>query len=170
MRQLVSECELTGKRTIFERQGRSVAILISWDEYLAQRETIEISNDAHLRARIEESDAEARKNALMLPEDLNGGQAPSPVRTGGAPVIQNDRIRIAESVEKEWNGLAAHERETALRALAKIDDDPIAGAPLFDPLHGIWSARPENLRILYRIFPEARFILILTITRVAEAP
>ena len=157
MRQLVSECELTGKRTIFERQGRSVAILISWDEYLAQRETIEISNDAHLRARIEESDAEARKNALLLSEDLGGR-------------VENDRIRLAESVEKEWNGLAAHERETVLRALAKIDDDPIAGAPLFDPLHGIWSARPENLRILYRIFPEARFILILTITRMAEAP
>jgi mRNA-degrading endonuclease RelE of RelBE toxin-antitoxin system len=82
--------------------------------------------------------------------------------------LGNDRLRIVESVEKEWAGLAAHERATVRAAFEKIDDDPIIGAPLFEPLKGIWSARLDNLRILYRIVAEARFVVILSITRVAE--
>ena len=35
VRELVSECELTGRRTLFQRDGRPVAILVSVDEYLA---------------------------------------------------------------------------------------------------------------------------------------
>ena len=42
-RELVGECEITGKQTVFAREGRPVAILVSFDEYLALRETIEIS-------------------------------------------------------------------------------------------------------------------------------
>src|SRR6185295_12158157 len=45
VRELVGECELTGKRTLFLRGGRPVAILASYDEYLALRETIDIVND-----------------------------------------------------------------------------------------------------------------------------
>ena len=71
-RELVAECELTGRRTFFQRNGRVVAVLVSHDEYLALRETIEISNDAALRARIESSDEELKRNAIMLPEDLFG--------------------------------------------------------------------------------------------------
>ena len=70
VRELVSECELTGRRTLFERDGRPVAILVSFDEYLALRETIEIANDVDLRARIDAAEAEVQRNALMLPEDL----------------------------------------------------------------------------------------------------
>ena len=80
----------------------------------------------------------------------------------------NDRLRIAESVETQWKGLAPHEREKIREALQHIDDDPIAGAPLFDPLRGYWSYRTEHLRILYRIVSEARFVVILSITRVAD--
>jgi len=47
-----------------------VAILVSYDEYLALRETIEIGNDADLRARIDAAEDEVRRNALILPEDL----------------------------------------------------------------------------------------------------
>jgi PHD/YefM family antitoxin component YafN of YafNO toxin-antitoxin module len=70
VRQLVGECEVTGKRTIFERNGRAVAILVSHDEYLALRETIDIANNAELRRQIETAEDEVKRNALMLPEDL----------------------------------------------------------------------------------------------------
>ena len=52
VRALVGECELTGKQTFFEREGRPVAALISYDEYMALRETIDISNDSDLREEI----------------------------------------------------------------------------------------------------------------------
>ena len=71
-RELVAECELTGRRTFFQRNGRLVAVLVSHDEYVALRETIEITNDPALRARIESSDEELKRNAIMLPEDLFG--------------------------------------------------------------------------------------------------
>jgi hypothetical protein len=70
VRQLAGECELTGKRTLFERSGRTVAILTSWDEYLAMRETIDIMNDAALRAMIDEADEQIRRGAMLLPEEL----------------------------------------------------------------------------------------------------
>jgi PHD/YefM family antitoxin component YafN of YafNO toxin-antitoxin module len=69
-RQLVGACEVTGNRTLFERNGRPVAILISFDEYIALTETIDIARDTVLRAEIEAGDAEALRNVLMLPEDL----------------------------------------------------------------------------------------------------
>ena len=70
VRQLVGECELTGRHTVFERNGRAVVILVSYDEYLALRETIDITNDATLRASIERAEEEVKRNALLLPEDL----------------------------------------------------------------------------------------------------
>jgi len=70
VRQLVGECEVSGKRTLFARDGRPVAILISYDEYLALRETIDISNNADLRKQIEIGEDEIKRNAVMLPEDL----------------------------------------------------------------------------------------------------
>ena len=72
VRELVSECELTGRRTVFERYGRPVAILVSHDEYLALRETVEIAGDADLRQMLDAPEEEIRRNALMLPEDLFG--------------------------------------------------------------------------------------------------
>jgi PHD/YefM family antitoxin component YafN of YafNO toxin-antitoxin module len=70
VRQIVGECELTGKRTLFERNGRPVAILASYDEYVALRETIAIAADAILRARIDAADEEIRRGAMFLPEEL----------------------------------------------------------------------------------------------------
>lgn len=54
-----------------------------------------------------------------------------------------------------------------LDALRRIDDDPIAGAPLFEPLRGIWTFRVDHLRILYRIVAEARYVFIMSIGRAA---
>jgi PHD/YefM family antitoxin component YafN of YafNO toxin-antitoxin module len=70
VRLLVGECEVTGKRTVFARDGRAVAILVSYDEYLALRETIDISNNADLRRQIESAEEEVKRGAMLLPEDL----------------------------------------------------------------------------------------------------
>jgi len=167
VRALVGECELTGKRTVFERQGRPVATLISYDEYMALRETIDINNDAELRQVLfgvapATSPADRRRvggatpGELFLTEDLFDAR------------LENDRLRISESAERDWHNLAPHERDIVRAALTTLDEDPIAGAPLFEPLKGLWSHRAEHLRIVYKIMPEARFVLILSITRVAE--
>lgn len=154
VRALVGECELTGRRTLFTRNGRPVVTLVSHDEYLALRETIDVANDAATRAQIEAADAETQRGAMLLAEELTGKRS------------AEDRIRIAESVERTWQLLADAERAAVAAALATIDDDPIAGAPLFEPLRGIWSYRADELRVVYRIVAEARFVVILAIAKV----
>ena len=69
-RDLVRECEARGERTVFERNGRAVAVLISHDEYLALRETIDLMNAPLLFAKIETADEEVRKGKMLLVEDL----------------------------------------------------------------------------------------------------
>ena len=69
-RELVRDCEITGQRTIFTRNGREVAMLVSHDEYLALRETIEITGDAGLREQIETAEDEVKRGAMLLVEDL----------------------------------------------------------------------------------------------------
>ena len=70
VRRLVGECELTGGRKIFSRNGRPIAILLSHDEYLALKETLEISNNADLRAVLEQGEAEVKANRMIVAEDL----------------------------------------------------------------------------------------------------
>jgi mRNA-degrading endonuclease RelE of RelBE toxin-antitoxin system len=77
----------------------------------------------------------------------------------------NDRLRLAETVHEDWQRLSAEERQSVMAALETIDEDPIAGAPLFEPLKGLWSYRAGDLRIVYRIVSEARFVVILSISR-----
>ena len=79
----------------------------------------------------------------------------------------NDRLRIAESVQAEWQSLSDDERAAVRKTLMAIDDDPIIGAPLFEPLRGYWSARAGHVRVVYKVVPEARFVVILTIHRAA---
>ncbi|MEA2491508.1 MAG: hypothetical protein QOH21_3300 [Acidobacteriota bacterium] len=69
-RDLVTQCEVTGKQTLFERQGRAVAMLVSYDEYLALRETIDIANDGALRGKLEAAEDEVRRGQVVLVEDL----------------------------------------------------------------------------------------------------
>ncbi|HVR41026.1 MAG TPA: type II toxin-antitoxin system prevent-host-death family antitoxin [Thermoanaerobaculia bacterium] len=145
-RELVAECELTGKRTILTRSGRPVVALVSYDEYLALRETVEIANDPLFVAGVNEAEEEAHRSEFF-PMDF-------------------ERLRIAASVEQAWNKLDDDERAQIETAFALIEDDPIAGAPLFDPLRGLWSHRTGALRIVYRIVAEARFIVILGIAKV----
>ena len=68
---LVRECEVSGRRTIFTRDGRPLATILSWDEFLALKETIEIGADDDLLSRIERAEDEIHINALMLVEDLD---------------------------------------------------------------------------------------------------
>ncbi|HEU4521665.1 MAG TPA: hypothetical protein VFT12_06665 [Thermoanaerobaculia bacterium] len=49
-----------------------MAILVSHDEYLALRETVEIAADADLRQMLDSTEEEIRRNKLLLPEDLFG--------------------------------------------------------------------------------------------------
>ncbi|HYR28204.1 MAG TPA: type II toxin-antitoxin system Phd/YefM family antitoxin [Thermoanaerobaculia bacterium] len=69
-RDLVRECEARGERTLFERNGRAVAVLVSYDEYLALRETIDLVNAPLVYARLETADEEVRRGKMMLVEDL----------------------------------------------------------------------------------------------------
>lgn len=80
----------------------------------------------------------------------------------------NDRLRFAERVLSDWGSLSADERTSVLAALEVIDEDPIIGAPLFEPLRGYWSYRAGHLRIVYRVVAEARFIVVLSIGRAAS--
>ena len=133
-RELISECEVRGTRTVFERDRRPVAVLVSHDEYTALRETIDIANEPLLFARLAEADQEE--------------------------VEQRGRyewLRFAKSVAPIFDA-----------ALRRIELDPIAGAPLFEPLKGLWSFRTEELRIIYKIVAEARMVVILSIDRVRE--
>jgi mRNA-degrading endonuclease RelE of RelBE toxin-antitoxin system/PHD/YefM family antitoxin component YafN of YafNO toxin-antitoxin module len=139
-RELVRECEVKGERTLLQRDGRPVAMLVSYDEYLALRETIEIANDAD------------------LPAIVNAAGEEEPVQHG-------ERVWLAPSANEVQ--LADHERALLDDALQKIDDDPIAGAPLFDPLKGLWVYRAEHLRIVYRIVAEVGRVVVLSVTRVA---
>lgn len=71
-RELIRECEIQGTRTLFERNGRPVAVLVSHDEYLALRETVSIANDPLLYAKIETAEEEARTGRVVELEDLLG--------------------------------------------------------------------------------------------------
>lgn len=77
----------------------------------------------------------------------------------------NDRLRLAESVEEQWKALNAVERRNVMKALETIDENPIVGAPLLEPLRGYWSYRVHHLRIVYQIVPEARFVVVMSIGR-----
>lgn len=70
-----------------------------------------------------------------------------------------ERLRFAKSVAPIYDA-----------ALRRIELDPIAGAPLFEPLKGLWSYRSGELRILYKIVAEARIVVVLAITRINSAP
>jgi mRNA-degrading endonuclease RelE of RelBE toxin-antitoxin system len=132
-RDLIRECAAKGTRTVFERDGRPVAVLISHDEYLALRETIDIANDALLFARLATADEEE--------------------------VEQRGRY--------EWLRFAKSAAPIFDAALRRIELDPICGAPLFEPLKGLWSYRTDELRIIYKIRAEARMVVVLSIERVA---
>jgi mRNA-degrading endonuclease RelE of RelBE toxin-antitoxin system/PHD/YefM family antitoxin component YafN of YafNO toxin-antitoxin module len=142
-RDLIRETATKGDRTFFERDGRPVAVLVSYDEYLALRETIEIANDSLLFARISEADEE------------------TPVEADK----RLSRLRITRAGQEGLDALNGIERKLVLSTLVRINDNPIAGAPLFEPLKGLWSHRSGEIRIIYKIVADASIVVILSITR-----
>jgi len=72
VRDLVAACEVAGKRTLFVRRARPVAILVSWDEYLSLRETVDIASSGEEIAAIGRAEDELRRGAILLWEDLDG--------------------------------------------------------------------------------------------------
>jgi mRNA-degrading endonuclease RelE of RelBE toxin-antitoxin system len=132
MRDAVRECAVQGTRTEFTRNGNTVAVLVSADEYLALRETIDIANDSLLFAQLAQADEE------------------TPEQRG-----RYERLRFAPSAAAIYDA-----------ALRRIELDPIIGAPLFEPLKGLWSYRSGGLRIIYKIVPAARAVVVLSVTRV----
>ena len=109
------------------------------------------TNDVALRAQIAADEEELGRGAVLLSEELTD------VRSA------EDRLRVAESVERTWQLLPDLRRTAVAGAFAVIEDDPIIGAPLFEPLRGLWSYRRDDVRIVYRIMAEARFVVILAI-------
>ncbi len=79
----------------------------------------------------------------------------------------NDRIRLVESIGGTWHSFSNDEQQLVRASLARLDDDPIAGVPLLAPFRGLWSLRTAHLRIIYRLAPAARLVVILLISRVA---
>jgi hypothetical protein len=142
-RDLIRECEVQGTRTQFERGGRPVAMLVSYDEYVALRETIALSNEPLLWARIEAAEEEARLGKLIEAQDV-------------WPDARLQRLRMVESLE---HALPA----TARVAVERLDDDPIAGAPLMAPFDGLWVLPTDGLRLFYRIAGEGRFVVVLAL-------
>ncbi|MFA6958813.1 MAG: type II toxin-antitoxin system RelE/ParE family toxin [Thermoanaerobaculia bacterium] len=82
----------------------------------------------------------------------------------------NDRLRFTAAVREEWARLDGEARAEGRAALERLDDDPICGVPLFDPVRGYWSLRTSRLRIIYRISPEARTVFVLTIAAAGKEP
>lgn len=70
VRALIAECEVVGSRTRFLRSGRPVAVLISHDEYLALRETVEIVKDGELLLKVTAAEDQVKRGAMLLVEDL----------------------------------------------------------------------------------------------------
>lgn len=157
-RDLIRECEARGERTLFERNGRPVAVLVSHDEYTALRETIEIANDSLLFARLAEAD---ESTSVRLGPSTSDGPRP----LDDSSTRRLERLLLADHARAGLDALAGVVRRRALSALARINGDPISGAPLFEPLKGLWSYRTEELRIVYRIVAEARVVVVLSIDR-----
>jgi PHD/YefM family antitoxin component YafN of YafNO toxin-antitoxin module/mRNA-degrading endonuclease RelE of RelBE toxin-antitoxin system len=155
-RELIRECEATGARTAFERNGRPVAVLVSHDEYMALRETIEIANDALLFAKIAEADESTSRQV----DESSSGRT----QLDDSTTRRLERIVLADAARAGLDELEGVIRRRALSSLARINLDPIAGAPLFEPLKD-WSYRTDDLRIIYKIVAEAKIVAILRVMR-----
>jgi len=84
--------------------------------------------------------------------------------------LTTDRLRFAESVRENWLSLDSAERTVARAVLARIEEDPISGVPLAEPVKGYWSARDGSLRVIYRLVPQTGSVIVLRVSKVMERP
>ena len=71
LRDFVVACEVSGQKTILQRNDRNVALLISWDEYLSLVETVSISADPKLVEAINAADGEVERGEITPLGDLD---------------------------------------------------------------------------------------------------
>ena len=70
LRDLASAAEIAGRHTLFTRNGRTVAILLSHDEYLALAETVAVAADPTLVAAIGRAEQQLISGDVYDAEDL----------------------------------------------------------------------------------------------------
>jgi PHD/YefM family antitoxin component YafN of YafNO toxin-antitoxin module len=116
-RDLIRECEATGARTAFERNGRPVAILVSYDEYQAMRETLDIANDSLLFARLAQAEEEEVESRGRY-ERLRFAKSVEPVFHAALRTIELDPIAGSPLFEP-LKGLWSY-RADDLRIIYKI--------------------------------------------------
>jgi mRNA-degrading endonuclease RelE of RelBE toxin-antitoxin system len=116
-RDLIRECEATGAHTIFERNHRPVAILVSYDEYQAMRETLDIANDSLLFARLAEADDEEVETRGRY-ERLRFAKSVAPIFHAALRTIELDPI-VGSPLFEPLKGLWSY-RVDDLRILYKI--------------------------------------------------
>jgi len=80
--------------------------------------------------------------------------------------LTSERLRFAESIREAWKSFDTAERSNARKALARIEEDPISGVPLADPVKGYWSAREGAIRVVYRLMPQTGVVVVLRIVKV----
>lgn len=127
-RDLIRECEATGARTVFERNGRPVAVLVSHDEYTALRETIEIANDSLLFAKLAEADEEEVEQRGKY-ERLRFAKSAAPIYDAALRRIELDPI-VGSPLFEPLKGLWSYRTEE-LRIIYKI----VAEAKIVVVLH-----------------------------------
>lgn len=70
LREPAAAAEIAGRHTLFTRNGRPVAILLSHDEYLALAETVALAADPSLLTRIGTAEQELGRGDVYDAEDL----------------------------------------------------------------------------------------------------
>jgi len=70
LREAASAAEISGRHTVFTRNGRPVALLLSHDEYLALAETVAIAADPALVASLGRAEQQLAKGDLYDAEDF----------------------------------------------------------------------------------------------------
>jgi len=80
--------------------------------------------------------------------------------------LTSERLRFAESILEAWKSFDEAERSNARKALARIEEDPISGVPLADPVKGYWSSREGSIRVVYRLVPQSGAVVVLRIGKV----
>jgi PHD/YefM family antitoxin component YafN of YafNO toxin-antitoxin module len=70
LREAAAAAEISGRHTLFTRNDKPVAILLSHDEYLALAETVAIAADPALLSRIGIAEQELGKGDVYDAEDL----------------------------------------------------------------------------------------------------
>lgn len=70
LREHASAAEIAGRHTLFTRNDRPVAILLSYDEYLALAETVAVAADPGLVATIGRAEQQLASGDIYDAEDL----------------------------------------------------------------------------------------------------